>query len=193
MEVPDNIRDTKHFADIYFDFLVTEYSFARVPEYYVAHEYHRGYRKDKIEIDIVCEADGTSLPWVTLRNYNKTRIVSDKEYPEYFYLTEIEIPDSIKIIFARRSDRYFPTGSKTDYRERGRSEVEVFLRTNAEIIKRHKQILSGNLKVFPKQQQNNSSIISLISIRQPDGKVKTYSTETKRRKSLIEWIKSLFK
>ena len=42
-----------------------------------------------------------------------------------------------------------PAKAKTDYEEKGRNELETFLKENAEIIKRHPQLPTSNLKAFP--------------------------------------------
>jgi hypothetical protein len=86
--------------------------------------------------------------------------------------------------------------------------LQTVLSENAEIIKRHPEILHGDLTVFPKKKKEGSSIIeTYISITQPqgsikgytsttilkkDGSEKTYSSEIEPRKSLFAWLKSLF-
>lgn len=187
-----NTDDTKYFAGEYFNFLVTDYGFEKVPEYYVSYEYHFGYRKNKIEINFACEADGTSLPWVTLRNFNNVTKIGDKEYPEYFYLTEIEMADSLKKINERRNN-FKLADSKSDYEQFGRDELKTVLKENANIIKRHPEMLHGDLNVFPKKEKRrNSTITTFISITQPDESVKTYSSTTRQNWNLFKWFISLF-
>lgn len=190
--MPKNTDDTKYFADEYFDFLVTDYGFERVPEYYVSYEYHFGYRKNKIEINFACEADGTSLPWVTLRNFNTVNKIGDKEYPEYFYLTEIEMTDSLEKINVRRNN-FNLVDLKSDYEQFGRDELKTFLKENANIIKRHPQILHGDLEVFPKKIKRSNPIIkTFISMTQPEDSVKTYSSTSRQNWNLFKWFRSLF-
>ncbi len=176
----DNIEKTKFFAEKYFEFLITDYGFEKVPEYYVSYECHFGYRKGKIEINFCCEADGVSLPFVTLRNFNKTTKINNKEYPEYFYLIEIGMTNEIKKIFESG------VLNKAD-------EFELFIKENAEIVKRNPQILSGNLKVFPKTKKKKTLTKSFISIKETDGTVSTYTSEDKKQKGPLDWIKNLFK
>lgn len=205
--MPKNIEDTKYYSDKYFDFLIKDYGFKRIPEYHVSYEFHLGYRKDKIEIDIACETDGASLPWVTLRNFNKTHKIGNKEYPQYFYLLQIDTPEVLSKIDLRRTN-YKLANSEDDYEQFGRNQLETVLKENANIIRRNPEILHGDLKVFPrKEKRGDSSIETYISVTQPDGSVKSYTSTTitkkdgrernyssdiRLRKNLFAWIKSFF-
>lgn len=151
-----NVDDTKLFADKYFNFLITDYQFEKVPTYNVSYEIIFGYRKENVEIDFTCENDGTSLPSITLKKYNKKADSNGNPSYEYYYLTEIESPGTLRKTWDRRAERYFPSGSQSGYREKGRNDLETWIRENAEIIKRHSKILSGNLDSFPRQLAKHS-------------------------------------
>jgi len=144
-----NVNETKLLADKYFGFLVTDYAFEIIPAFNVAYETIFGYRKGNIEVDFACESDGTSLPSVTLKKYEAKDIIERSTPCEYYHLTEIESSEALKKILSRRADRYFPTGSESDYREHGRSELELLIKETAEIIKRHPEILRGKLSAIP--------------------------------------------
>lgn len=167
-----NIDDTKIFSENYFSFLVTDFGFDKPTEKWVSYEFHIEYFKDNIEIDIAVEADGTSLPWVTLTDHSKP---SDPDMTlsssNYYYIESLE--DNVKInnIHSSRKERYNPKVTQfvreykpnkynethmildSDYETWGRKELETLLSECAEIIKRHKQILKGDLTTFPKQEQ----------------------------------------
>jgi hypothetical protein len=51
MDTSKNIKDTKAFANRYFDFLIRDYGFKKIPEYNVSCEFHFGFRKGNIEIN----------------------------------------------------------------------------------------------------------------------------------------------
>lgn len=209
-----NVDDTKKFADKYFDFLVTEFGFEKIPEHYVSYESHFGFKKDKIEIDLCCEADGTSLPWVTLRDHRNTKRLGDTDYPAYYHLTQIEVPDKMKEVFSNRGNRHSPKVEKfvskfdytknnyaethkeldDDYEAEGRNEIEIIIKEYADIVKRHSEILQGDLSVFPKKEEKKSIIYETISIRQPNGQMKIVVQNRKISKGgFWNWLKSLFK
>lgn len=167
-----NIVDTKHFVDKYFSFLVTDFGFDNPKEKWVSYEFHIKYFKDNIEIDIAIEADGTSLPWITLTDHRKS---SDLDMTltssNSFYIQSLEENTTIRNIHTVRNERYNPKVTKfvneynsdnynqthsaldTDYETWGRAELETILSENAEIIKRHKQILQVDLTAFPRREQ----------------------------------------
>ena len=173
-----NVNDTKKFADKYFDFLVTEFEFERIPEYYVSYESHFGYKKGKVEIDVCCESDGTSLPWVTLRDHTSTTKIGNRDYPAYYHLTQIEVPEKMKEVFSNRGKRHSPMVEKfvesydhtknnytethkeldEDYEDIGRNEIEIVIKEYAQIIKRHPEILNGDLSIFPKEEKKKPGI-----------------------------------
>ena len=193
--MPKNINDTKFYTEKYFEFLITDFQFDKIPDYYVAYEYHIAFQKGKIEINITCEADGTSLPWVTLRNFKRTRKIGNKRYPENFSLTEIEFPDDLKKMYRSRSERYISSDTAFDYEQNGRQELEMVLKQNAEIIKRHSKILSGDLDVFPKKKYSKVFPMNAeISIRQDDGTYKVVCiNESNPAMKIWKWIRSWFK
>jgi hypothetical protein len=165
-----NVDDTKLFADKYFSFLVTDFGFDKPTEKWVSYEFHIEYYKDNIEIDIAIEADGTSLPWVTLTDHSKS-LELDKTLTtsNYYYIESLEDNTTIRHIHSLRSERYNPKVTKfvkefkpgnynkthaaldTDYETWGKKELETLLFESAEIIKRHNQILHGDLSAFPKR------------------------------------------
>lgn len=162
-----NIEDTKLFAEKYFSFLVTDYGFDKLAEYAVGYEYHIKYRKDAIEIDIAVEADGTSLPWVILTNYNQPEMPSTTA--NYFPIEQLEDNRIIKDIQRNRGERRNPKVARfikeirsdnnfdkihapldTDYEMWGKKELETILSESAGIIKRHAHILNGDLSTYIK-------------------------------------------
>ena len=173
MEISKNIVDVKRFANKYFDFLITDYGFENIPEYNVSYEFHFGYRKSNIEINFACEADGDSLPWVTLNDYGNTFKIGEKEYPKSYHLTQIEVPGLMKEVFVNRNERHNPKVQRfvdafvskkvdyakahkeleQDYEDIGRNELNTVVKEYAEIIKRHPQILSGDLSAFQNKSQ----------------------------------------
>ncbi len=160
-----NVDDTQIFVDKYFDFLAAEFGFEKIIPYHVAYEYHFGYRKENIEIDISCESDGSSLPWVTLLDHRDVTKIKDTNFPAYYELTQIEVSDKMKQIFSEQNERRGPKVKKLieskngytdalkelddDYEAKGREELEIILREYVGIIKRHPEILKGDLSVFP--------------------------------------------
>lgn len=173
----NNIETSEFFAEKYFNFLITEYGFEKVPGYQFSYEWHWGYRKGKIEMHFCCEKDEISLPIITLKVFDNP---SEKGASKYFYLIELGFPKDVKIIFERGHL------SKND-------EFELFIKENAEIVKRNPQILSGNLKVFTKKKKKVISTISFVSITDPDGTINTYTTQDKEKKGIINWIRNLFR
>jgi hypothetical protein len=209
-----NVDDTKKFADKYFDFLITEFGFEKIPEHYCSYESHFGFKKDKIEIDFCCEADGTSLPWVTLRDHRKTTKIGNTDYPAYYHLTQIEVTEKMKEVFSNRGVRHNPKVQKfvesfdhvknnyaethkeldDDYENVGRDEIEIIIKEYADITKRHPEILSGDLSAFPKEEKKKPVIYETISIRQPDGQMKTVVQNRKiSNGGFWNLLKSLFK
>jgi hypothetical protein len=208
-----NVDDTKTFADKYFDFLVSDFGFVKTSEHYVSYECHFGYQKNKIEINFCCEADGTSLPWVTLRDHRDLRRIGNTNYPASYHLTQIEVPEKMKEIFPIRTSRRNPKVEKfiqtfdhtknnynethkeldDDYELNGRNEIEIIVKEYSGIIKRHPEILNGDLSIFPKEGKTKSVIYETISLRQPNGKMKIEVQNRKMKTSGIwNWLKSLF-
>lgn len=165
--------DTRQFTAKYFSFLVTDFGFAQPTEKWASYEFHIKYLKDNIEIDIAIEADGTSIPWVSLIDHGRS---SDLDMTltssNYYRIESLEDNATIRNINNSRNERYNPKVircvdeySKTknyeeshkelddDYETFGRNELETLLSESAEIIKRHDQILSGDLSAFPKREQ----------------------------------------
>ena len=157
-KVSDNIEDTKTFSNKYFSFLVSDFGFNKPIVKTVAYEFHFIYPKGSLEIDIYNES-GNSIPWVTLiKNGNN------------FDIESLEDNETLNTIRQKRIKRYNPKFDRFlndfkpgnfnesyselehDYVTSGRDEVEVILKETAEIIKRHKQILGGNLWVFRKRK-----------------------------------------
>lgn len=209
-----NADDTKKFADIYFDFLISEFGFDKIPEYYVSYESHFGYRKDKIEINFCCEADGTSLPWVTLLDHRNLTRIGNTVHPVFYHLTQIEVPEKMRKIFSERNERYNPKLKRfvetfdhtknnyaethkelcLDYEIEGQSEIEILIKEYATIVRRHPEILTGDLSVFPKEEKKKPVIYETISMLQPDGTMKTIVHNRKMNTiGFWNWLKSLFK
>lgn len=167
-----NIDDTKILADKYFNFLVTDFGFDKPTEKWVSYEFHIEYFKDNIEIDIAIEAGGASLPWVTLTDHAKPfDLDMSLTSSNYYYIESLEDNETITNIHNARNERYNPKLTQfvkeyksdnynqthaaldADYETWGRKELETLLSESAEIIKRHKQILQGDLTTFPKREQ----------------------------------------
>ena len=203
-----NLQDTEKWADKYFAFLLTNFGFAKVNGQFVAYEYNFGYRKQNIEIHVQCDADGSSIPYIELYDYNQLSAMSvPKRYP----LIDIEMPASIKQIFANRSERgnriqrIIPHPSdhlkaylelwQSDYDQHGKDEVEVLIRENAAIIQRHPEILLGDLSVFPENEPAGEvKTTTTIQIRRLDGRMEKYLDGYKVKKNgFAEWLKSLLK
>jgi len=60
----------------------------------------------------------------------------------------------------RRTDHKL-ANCEEDYEQFGRNELETMLAENAKIIKRHPEILHGDLKAFPKKQKERIHLLNL--------------------------------
>jgi len=168
----NNVDDAKHFTEKYFSFLVEEFGFDKPNERWVSYEFHIEYFKGNIEIDIAIEADGTAIPWVTLTDHSKpSELDMTLTVSNYFGIESLEENVTIRNIHSARNERYNPKVTRfvkeyksdnyeqvhkdldADYETWGKSELETILQESAEIIKRHKQILSGDLSAFPNREQ----------------------------------------
>lgn len=167
-----NIEDTQLFAEQYFSFLVTKFGFDKPIEEWVSYEFHIKYHKETITIDIAVEADGASMPWVSFKDHSTTTELDMTLTPtNYYYIESLEDNTTIKNIHCARNERYNPkvtkfvneyedgnyskthAGLDADYATWGKQELETLLRESAAIIKRHPQILQGDLTDFPKREQ----------------------------------------
>ena len=168
-----NKDDLIIFTDKYFSFLVTDFGFNRT-EKWVSYEFHIEYLKDNIEIDIAIEGDGTSVPWVAVTDHSKPADFDKTITPKnIYYLGSLEKDNQIlKDIYSARNVRYNPmvdrfvktyTGANNydkakketfdDYQNIGRKEHENLVKEFADIIKRNKEILNGDLSKFPKREE----------------------------------------
>jgi hypothetical protein len=202
-----NVEDAEKLADKYFAFLLTDYGFAKVTGYFASYEYNFGYRKGNIEIHLQCDADGSSIPFIELRDYSQ---ISPMNVPDRYPLIGIEQTPAIKKIIANRNESAniirgkFPHLSdhlkeyvelrQADYDKYGKNEMEILIRENAEIIQRHPEILRGELYCFPKDEPKGPQRTT-ISIRQPDGRMKVteYIDGKKVNKGgFTRWLRSFF-
>jgi hypothetical protein len=208
MQMSKNVEDAEKLADKYFAFLLTDYGFAKVNGYYASYEYNFGSREANIEIHLQCDADGSSIPFVELRDHSQ---MSPMGVPDRYPLIGIEMKPAVKKIFANRNEREkinrekFPVLSdhlkeyvelgQADYDKYGRDEMEILIKGNAEIIKRHPEILRGDLSIFPKKKPKKGPVRTTISMRQPDGSMKVTEYIDGRKVNnggFTRWLRSVF-
>lgn len=202
-----NVEDAEKLADKYFDFLVTDYGFVKVDGYYASYEYNFGYRKENIEIHLHCDADDGSMPFIELHDYNHMLAPSR---PTPYALIAIEQLAAVQQIFTNANDREksrkreFPSMldhlseyvqlRQSEYNKFGKDEMEILIKENAEIVRRHPEILRGDMSCFPKNEPKRLGKTT-IAIRQPDGRMKVteYINGKKAIKGgFIGWLRSVF-
>jgi hypothetical protein len=204
----NNVEDAEELADKYFAFLLTDYGFSKLNGYYASYEYNFGYRKGNIEIHFQCDDDGSSIPFIELRDHSQ---LSPMRVPDRYPLIGIEQTAAIKKIIADGNERArimrikFPFPSdhlheyaeqgQSDYRQYGKGEMEILIKENAEIIRRHPEILQGDLSCFPKSEPKRGPVRTTVSIRQPDGRMKVTEYINGKRVTkggFTGWLRAMF-
>lgn len=198
-----NVQDTEDLVGKYFAFLETDFGFCRPNESWVSYEFHVAFSKGNIEIDIAVESDGTSMPWVSLIDYSQPADLDLTITPKNCYaILSLEDNKTITEIYKRRNERVNPKVDQfvksfrtnnyetthkeldEDYAIWGKNELETILRENAEIIKRHPEILSGDFFALPKREEPEELTVEIFEETEQGIR----RTGTKRFKSLNECI-----